>query len=143
MNFIKALWSRFTFTRYLAASVIALAFDTAVYSSLLMVADDPLILSILGIITPSLASAIGYIVGIIVHWIISTNIVFVGKVAEGSKMAVQGTLFLATALMGLAITVGIVSLFHGFGANPLLAKAVAVIASFIAVYYSRKLGVFK
>ena len=42
------LWHRFTITRYLAASIIALAFDVALFSSLVAVGSDPTIASAAG-----------------------------------------------------------------------------------------------
>ena len=69
------LWQRFTITRYLAASIIALAFDVALFASLVALATDP-----------TIASAIGYCAGIVVHWVVSASIVFTGKTRNGAAL---------------------------------------------------------
>ena len=126
------LWHRFTITRYLAASVIALAFDVALFASLVALAIDP-----------TIASAIGYCAGIVVHWVVSANIVFTGKTRDGAALHVQRALFVGSALVGLGITVATVELLDSAGSHPIAAKAVAVGVSFTAVYLLRKWGVFK
>ena len=93
------LWQRFTITRYLVASIIALAFDVALFSSLVAVKVDP-----------TLASAAGYCAGIIVHWLVSANLVFTGKAREGAALHIQRALFAGSALAGLGITVATVEL---------------------------------
>jgi putative flippase GtrA len=126
------LWQRFTITRYLAASIVALAFDVAIFSSLVAVT-----------VAPTWASAIGYCAGIVIHWFVSANFVFTGKAREGSALQWQRVLFAGSALLGLAITVGTVSLLTEIGMHAVAAKAVAVGLSFVAVYAARKWGVFK
>lgn len=126
------LWHRFTITRYLAASIIALAFDVALFASLVALAMDP-----------TIASAAGYCAGIVIHWLVSANIVFVGKTRDGAALHVQRALFAGSALVGLGITVVTVELLDSAGGHPIAAKAVAVAVSFCAVYAMRKWGVFK
>jgi putative flippase GtrA len=126
------IWQRFTFTRYLAASVVSLAFDLAIFSSLVALRFEA-----------SLASAIGYCAGIIVHWLVSANIVFTGKTRKGSAVHIQRALFAGSALLGLAITVATVSLLSNAGMHAVAAKAVAVALSFVIVYGARKWGVFR
>jgi putative flippase GtrA len=126
------LWQRFTLTRYLVASVIALAFDVALFSSLVGVKVDP-----------TLASAAGYCAGIIVHWVVSANLVFTGKAREGAALHVQRALFAGSALAGLGITVATVELLGRAGVHPIPAKGAAVAVSFFAVYALRKWGVFR
>ena len=126
------IWTRFTLTRYLAASIIALAFDVAVFSTLLALGMGA-----------AAASAIGYAAGIIIHWLVSSNFVFTGKAREGAALQWQRILFAGSALVGLAITVGTVAILSGTGAHPIAAKAIAIIISFVAVYAARKWGVFK
>ena len=84
------LWHRFTITRYLAASIIALAFDVALFSSLVALGMDP-----------TIASAAGYCAGIIVHWLVSANMVFTGKTRDGAALHIQRALFAGSALVGL------------------------------------------
>lgn len=126
------IWQRFTFTRYLAASVVALAFDMATFSSLVAMQFDA-----------TLASAIGYCVGIVIHWLVSANIVFAGKTREGAGLHLQQVLFAGSALAGLAITVGVVEILSDAGMHAIAAKGAAVGISFVAVYALRKWGVFR
>jgi putative flippase GtrA len=126
------LWQRFTITRYLVASVIALAFDVALFSSLVAVEIDP-----------TLASAAGYCAGIVVHWMVSANFVFAGKAREGAALHIQRALFAGSALAGLGITVATVEILGRVGVHPIPSKAVAVAVSFFAVYALRKWGVFR
>lgn len=125
------LWHRFTITRYLAASIIALAFDVALFASLVALAIDP-----------TIASAAGYCAGIVVHWMVSANIVFTGKTRNGTALHIQRALFAGSALVGLGITVATVELLGRVGLHPIPAKAMAVGVSFTAVYAMRKWGVF-
>lgn len=126
------IWHRFTITRYLVASVIALAFDVALFASMVTLGVDP-----------TMASALGYCAGIIVHWVVSANIVFTGKTRDGAALHVQRVLFAGSALVGLAITVVTVELLGRAGLHAIAAKSVAVGVSFGAVYAMRKWGVFR
>lgn len=126
------LWQRFTLPRYLVASVIALAFDVALFSGLVAVGTDP-----------TLASAGGYGAGIVVHWMVSANFVFTGKARAGAALQIQRALFAGSALVGLGITVVTVELMGRAGVHPIASKAAAVGISFFTVYALRKWGVFK
>lgn len=126
------LWHRFTITRYLAASIIALAFDVALFSSLVALAVDP-----------TLASAAGYCAGIIIHWSVSANIVFTGKTRDGAALHIQRAMFAGSALVGLGITVATVEILGRVGVHPIPSKGVAIGISFVAVYAMRKWGVFR
>ncbi len=123
---------RWTYVRYLGASVIAL------------VADTGLFLLLLDRLTPTLAAASGYVVGILIHWLISSRIVFVHQAATVARLRhKQKALFLASALAGLALTVGIVGVGDLAGLDPRLAKAIAIVVSFQATYLLRKRIVFR
>jgi putative flippase GtrA len=126
------IWQRFTFTRYLVASVISLAFDVAIFSSMVALG-----------ISAAVSSAAGYCAGIVIHWIVSANFVFTGKARDGPALHWQRILFAGSALLGLAITVGTVALLTGWNVHPVPAKAVAIIVSFGVVYAARKWGVFQ
>jgi putative flippase GtrA len=128
----RSIWQQFTLTRYLAASVIALAFDLAVFGVGIRLGFDA-----------ALVSAIGYCIGIVVHWLVSAQFVFVGKRRDGAALQLQRALFAGSALVGLGITVGVVSLASASGAPAMAAKAAAVAVSFFAVYALRKWGVFR
>jgi putative flippase GtrA len=126
------LWHRFTITRYLAASIIALAFDVALFSSLVAMSVDP-----------TLASAAGYCAGIVIHWLVSANIVFTGKTRDGAALHIQRALFAGSAVVGLAITVVTVEILGRAGVHPIPSKGAAIGVSFVAVYAMRKWGVFR
>jgi putative flippase GtrA len=126
------LWHRFTITRYLAASMIALAIDVALFFALVATATDP-----------TIASAAGYCAGIVVHWLVSANIVFTGKMRDGAALYVQRALFAGSALVGLGITVATVEILGRIGIDPMPSKGVSIGISFIAVYAMRKWGVFR
>ncbi len=127
-----ALLNRFSITRYLLASIVSLAFDVALFMVLVAFASDP-----------GWASAAGYSAGIVVHWLISSSFVFPGKTREGAALQLQRVGFIATAILGLGITVSIVSWLTDLGTLPVIAKGAAVFVSFFAVYLTRKFGVFR
>ncbi len=118
--------------RYLAASVVALGFDMGSF----------LILLALGIAAAP-ASALSYSLGIVVHWFISSRAVFAAGVADrGPARTRQKALFVASALIGLALTAGIVGLGSAVGIDPRLAKIAAVGVSFVATWLLRARIVF-
>ncbi|MEZ5710192.1 MAG: GtrA family protein [Blastomonas sp.] len=118
--------------RYLAASVVALGLDFCIFMALVRLGT-----------APASASALGYCAGIVVHWAISSRFVFTGKRRQGSALHAQRILFLASALIGLALTVGTVGLLTALGVIAIAAKAAAAIISFVSVYALRKYGVFR
>ncbi len=128
----RSVWQQFTLTRYLAASVVALLFDLSVFA--LGISLD---------FAPAFASAIGYCIGIVVHWLVSAQYVFVGKRRDGVALQLQRALFAGSALVGLGITVGVVALSSVVGVSAIAAKGIAVAISFFAVYALRKWGVFR
>ena len=118
--------------RYIAASAVALGFDMGSFLVLLAV----------GMHAAS-ASALSYSLGIVVHWFISSRAVFVAGVAErGPARTRQKALFVASALIGLALTAGIVGLGSTIGVDPRLAKLAAVGVSFVATWLLRARIVF-
>ena len=127
-----AVLYRFSITRYLLASVVSLAFDVALFMVLVALLFDP-----------GWAAAAGYSAGIVVHWVISSSFVFPGKARDGAALQLQRLGFVGTAVLGLGITVSMVSWLVDAGILPVLAKAAAVVVSFFAVYLTRKYGVFR
>lgn len=125
-------WHRFTITRYLAASTIALAVDIAIFSTLVAIPVDP-----------TLASGAAYCAGIVIHWLVSTNVVFAGKTRDGAALHIQRLLFAGSALIGLGVTVATVEILGRLGLHPIPSKGVAIGISFVAVYAMRKWGVFR
>jgi putative flippase GtrA len=132
LDFLRRAAERLVPGRYLAASVVALGFDMASFLALLAVG-----------LAAAPAAALSYSLGILVHWFISSRAVFVDGVAErGPARTRQKALFVASALVGLALTAGIVGLGAALGLDPRLAKLVAVGVSFVATWLLRARIVF-
>jgi len=121
-----------TLARYLLASVAALAADMASFLALLRLGLDP-----------APASAAGYAIGILAHWLLSSRAVFGDQVAaRGPERTRQKALFVGSALVGLALTTAIVGSGAALGLDPRLAKLAAVGVSFAATWLLRQRVVF-
>ncbi|APE27376.1 GtrA family protein [Aurantiacibacter gangjinensis] len=119
--------------RYLLASVGALAVDVGTFLALLS----------LGMWAAG-ASAVGYCLGIVAHWLMSSRAVFIGNVAErGAQRTRQKALFVVSALVGLGLTTAIVWAGDASGFDPRLAKLVAIAVSFTATWLLRSRVVFR
>ena len=119
--------------RYAIASLGALAID---YGSFLALLDLH--------VRPAPASALGYTLGIVAHWLLSSRKVFADQIAPaGLARTRQKALFLVSALIGLALTTLIVGLATRIGADPRLAKLFAVVISFAATWLLRQRVVFR
>jgi putative flippase GtrA len=124
---------RVVLVRYLGASVIALVCDMASFLALLRLAA-----------APGLAAAIGYCIGIVVHWLVSSRKVFTDSVASGGTARTrQKALFVISALVGLGVTTAIVAGGTLLGLDPRLAKLVAIAASFTITWLLRDAVVFR
>jgi putative flippase GtrA len=120
------------YTRYIGASVVALGIDFCIFMAALSLG-----------MPPAIAAAIGYISGIVCHWLISSRMVFTAQLAASATgRRQQQALFVLSALVGLGITTGIVGLGSRYGLDPRLAKGVAIVVSFQATYVLRKKVVF-
>ena len=120
-------------TRYLLASVGALAVDMGTFLALLALG-----------VWPAGASAVGYSLGILAHWLMSSRAVFIGNVAErGVARSRQKALFVISALVGLALTTAIVWVGDLSGLDPRLAKLFAIGASFTVTWVLRSRVVFR
>ncbi len=118
--------------RYLGASVVALAVDVSVFLALLAV----------GMLPPA-ASALGYGLGVIAHWLISSRSVFGEGVADrGPARTVQKAMFVLSALVGLALTAAIVALGMAAAVDPRIAKLGAIAASFLVTWLLRSRIIF-
>ncbi|HVR90163.1 MAG TPA: GtrA family protein [Novosphingobium sp.] len=119
--------------RYLVASALALGVDMAAFLALLEFG------------TPAAsASAAGYSLGIVAHWLLSSRTVFAAGVAErGPERTRQKALFVGSALCGLALTTGIVGIGAAFGLDPRFAKGIAIFCSFAATWLLREKIVFR
>ncbi|MGH6786747.1 MAG: GtrA family protein [Novosphingobium sp.] len=119
--------------RYLAASVFALGVDVATFLTLL---------SLGALAAP--ASAAGYSLGILAHWLASSRAVFTaGVAARGPERTRQKAQFVMSALAGLALTTAIVGAGSALGLDPRLAKVLAVCASFVLTWLLREKIVFR
>lgn len=119
---------------YLLASGLALGSDAGLF---LLLLDSGL--------SPMAASAVGYCAGILVHWLVSSRLVFAdGAAARGTgERHRQKLLFVGSALIGLAVTTAIVGTATAFGLDPLLAKLAAIVVSFQTTYLLRRHIVFR
>jgi putative flippase GtrA len=119
--------------RYMAASVVALAADMGSFLALLGI----------GVFAAG-ASAAGYCLGILVHWLVSSRKVFGDTLAaSGPARTRQKVLFVISALLGLGLTTTIVGAADFAGFNPRLAKLVAIVASFALTWVLRNRIVFR
>lgn len=124
----RTLLSRFTFSRYLLASICALCADMLLFLALLRLN-----------LHPAVAGFVGYSVGLLLHWMISVRFVFVSgrRATHGQRIG-----FILSALIGLGITTSVISCLTAAGLAPAIAKLMAVPVSFLSVYAIRKYGVF-
>lgn len=121
------------FVRYVLASVGALAVDVGAFLALLAVGT-----------AAAPASAVGYSLGILAHWLMSSRAVFQDSVAAGGVARTrQKALFVISALVGLGLTTAIVGLADYGGGDPRLAKLVAIAVSFTATWLIRARIVFR
>lgn len=119
--------------RYALASLGALAVDMGGFLLLLRMG-----------LMPALASGCGYTLGIVAHWLLSSRAVFTQTVARGGTARLrQQSLFLMSALIGLGVTTAVVGLLTLGGIDARLAKAVAIVASFVVTWILRKKVVFR
>ncbi|MBV7256064.1 GtrA family protein [Pacificimonas sp. WHA3] len=121
------------YVRYGLVSVCALGADVGIFMALLA-----------GGMIASLASGLGYSVGIAAHWLLSSRLVFQGETHRRGTAArrQQKVLFAASAVLGLGLTMGIVGLATTFGLDPRMAKVIAIGVSFQAVWLVRRIYVF-
>lgn len=125
---LSLVFARATFIRYLLASVCALSADMGLF----------LLLNRLEL-APIAAACVGYVAGLIVHWLLSVHFVFnTGNEASFAQRAA----FVGSALIGLTITMVLVGWLAALGVGSVPAKSIAVLVSFVAVYGIRKYGVF-
>lgn len=119
--------------RYILASVGALAVDMGTFLALLSAG-----------VLPVAASALGYGLGIAMHWILSSRKVFADQVAaSGLQRTRQKAMFVVSALIGLGVTTVIVGAASAGGIDPRMAKLVAIGVSFTVTWLLRKRVVFR
>lgn len=119
--------------RYVLASVGALAVDVGSFLAFMAMG-----------VAAAPASAMGYSLGILAHWLMSSRAVFQDTVAErGVERTKQKALFVISALVGLGLTTAIVGAGDWAGGDPRLAKMVAIVVSFTATWLLRSKIVFR
>jgi putative flippase GtrA len=119
--------------RYVLASVGALAVDLGSFLAFLSLA-----------VPAAGASALGYGLGIVAHWLLSSRAVFADSVAmRGRERTKQKALFVVSAMIGLALTTGIVGLADLAGTDPRIAKLGAIVISFAVTWMLRNKVVFR
>lgn len=118
--------------RYVLVSAAALGVDTLITLNLTWSG-----------FAPSLSAAAGYIIGLSLHWALSTRLVFAAELAaDGRARARQAALFVLSGLGGLAVTVATFSTAVNLGIAASMAKAFAVAISFCIVYLIRRHVIF-
>lgn len=122
------------FLRYVAVSIGALATDMVVFLLLLETG-----------VPGMAASAVGYSVGILAHWILSSRKVFHDRVSEKGTAArtQQKAMFLASALIGLVLTIAVVGAGTALGLDARIAKVGAIATSFLLTYLLRNVVIFR
>lgn len=123
------LAARLMLARYLIVSIVSLWADTGLFLALSW-----------WVMPASWAAFVGYGSGMAVHWALSVRFVFTD--GDHPPTHAQCASFVLSGLIGLAITVGMVSALGSIGTPLLLAKAAAVLVSFTTVYLVRKYVVF-
>lgn len=122
------------YLRYVTVSFGALAVDLCIFLTLLSVG-----------IASVAASAIGYSVGILAHWVLSSRKVFKERVSERGTAArtQQKAMFVISALLGLVVTIGIVAGGDAINVDPRISKLMAVAVAFQLTYLLRNLIIFR
>lgn len=121
------------FIRYVLASVGALAVDVAAFLGLMAAG-----------MAAAPASALGYSLGILAHWLMSSRAVFHDNVASGGMARTrQKALFVISALVGLGLTTAIVGAGDHAGGDPRIAKVAAIVVSFLVTWLIRSRIVFR
>ncbi|MEM8726188.1 MAG: GtrA family protein [Pseudomonadota bacterium] len=121
------------FARYILASVGALAVDVGSFLAFLSLG-----------IAAAPASAMGYSLGILAHWLMSSRAVFQDDVAAGGFARTrQKALFVISALIGLGLTTAIVGFGDWVGFDPRVAKVFAIVVSFLVTWLIRSQVVFR
>lgn len=121
-----------TLLRYVGASVASLAVDMGSFTALLALGA-----------AAAPASAAGYALGIVSHWVISSRKVFADSVAQrGPARTRQKAMFVVSALLGLALTTLVVGGGTMLGLEPHIAKLAAIVLSFALTWLLRSKIIF-
>lgn len=123
-----------TYLRYVVVSFSALAVDLCIFLALLSTGFASVA-----------ASAVGYSVGILAHWVLSSRKVFKDRVSGRGTAArtQQKAMFVMSALLGLLVTMGVMAGGNALGVDPRISKVVAIAVSFQLTYFLRNLVIFR
>lgn len=116
---------------YLAVSALAWLVDVAVLYFAAMQLDMP----------HYLAAAVGYLVGLLVHYVLSVRYVFVYRRMAG-QWRTELLIYLLSGLLGVALSAGIVHVGSLLGLRLIISKLIATGVTFIAVFGVRKIALF-
>lgn len=120
------------FARYVLVSGAALAIDVASYSALVWLA----------LTGATAAGAIGFMIGLVAHYGLSSRFVFNGNQSDKSSQRLLIE-YATTGVVGVAMTAGIILLTVDLiGMHPGLGKALAIGPAFVVVYMMRAALVF-
>jgi putative flippase GtrA len=120
------------FGRYGVVSILALATDFGIFLALTFSGMQA-----------SRAGIIGYTVGLVLHYFLSTRYVFVANTSQKPTWRVFGE-FALSGLVGLAITAVTIDVaMRSFHAPAVVAKVLAVGVSFTFVFLLRRQVVFR
>jgi putative flippase GtrA len=118
-------------SRYVIVSMMALTLDFAVFLGFN---------AAFGL--PTLAGVIGYSCGIVLHYFLSRNFVFNAMRSRKSAHRLFSE-FVASGLIGLTATAGVIAFATAYlGFSAIVAKILAVAASFVGVFLIRRTIVF-
>lgn len=119
--------------RYGIVSAMALGADMSIFLGLTWSSG----------VRPALAGVIGYSIGLILHFVLSTGFVF-DAAAAGKSFQRLFAEFAATGLAGVAITWSVIRTGTDVLAlSPVAAKLLAIGLSFVAVFVLRRSFVFR
>jgi putative flippase GtrA len=119
-------------SRYAAVSLVALAFDFAVF----------LAFTSASLLRPSLAGVAGYAAGMGLHYLLAIAFVFDARATDKHHARLFGA-FALTGVVGMGVTAVVIAVATGFfGLTPLAGKVLAAGASFIVVFALRRVVVF-
>lgn len=121
------------FKKYLIVSALSLVVDYASYVAMIRFFAVP----------PPLAAAGGYLVGLVVNYLLATRYVFLAGPLSGHRFG-EFLAYATTGLAGMAVSAGTVWACDLAGVSNIhIDKATAVAVSFFVVYALRKFVLFR
>lgn len=125
--------ARLQFVRYAIVSAVSLAVDFGSFLFLLNISG----------VRPTVAGVVSYMIGLVVHFLLSVRFVF-DAVATGKSTSRLMSGYAVSGLAGVAMTWAIIAVTTSLASlPPTLGKALAVVTSFLAVYALRRSVIFR